>query len=104
LLKCWLRQLLDIFWKEFLCFFCVFDSTYLFEKGQIITEVPSLYKFAINYAIDHNTYSCYLLASRSQSTKFACMSPRVSKTNPHLIPFSNDIFNSFMPIGEAFET
>jgi hypothetical protein len=65
LLKCWPRQLLGIFWKEFLSFFCVFDSTYLFEQIQSVGDEPSLYKFAISYAIDGNSRSCYLVASRS---------------------------------------
>jgi hypothetical protein len=29
------------------------------------------------------------------------MGPRISKANPHLVAFSNDIFNGFMKIGEG---
>ena len=57
-------QLLGIFWEKFLSFFCDFDSIYLFEHIYVVSDVPVFCKFAINYAIDVNTPSCYLVASR----------------------------------------
>jgi len=44
--------LLGFFWKEFLSFFCDFDSTYLFEDIHVVSDVPVLCKFAIDDAID----------------------------------------------------
>ena len=97
-------KLVCVFWKENFSFFSDLDRAGLFEDIDVISYVPIFCKFAINNTININGSGCDLLSCGGKAHELTLVGSSISDSDPHFIPFGNDVFDHLIPIGEGVQT